>query len=123
MFISSEGSHDYLIKNCLAIVLGERTPGYEGLILEKPIFGLAENWYYGDLIKNLFSEDKFSYVDIINLQIPNKQDIISSLSKNLHNIIVQSACLNSIDDFNINENTRKFSKILNLWLNKIQKIN
>ena len=73
--------------------------------------------------KNLFSEDKFSYVDIINLQIPNKQNIISSLSKNLHNIIVQSACLNSIDDFNINENTRKFSKILNLWLNKIQKIN
>ena len=113
-----EGSHDYLIKNCLAVVLGRGTPGYEGLILEKPIFGLAENWYYGDLIKNLFSEDKFSYVDIMNLQIPNKENIISSLSKNLHNIIVQSAYLISINDFNIYENTRKFCRILNLWLKK-----
>lgn len=118
-----EGSHDYLIKNCLALVLGRGTPGYEGLILEKPIFGLAENWYYGDLIKNLFSEDKFSYIDIMNLQIPDKENIISSLSKNLHNIIMKSASVNSINDFNINKNTRKFSKILNLWLNKLQKIN
>ena len=113
-----EGSHDYLIKNCLAVVLGRGTPGYEGLILEKPIFGLAENWYYGDLIKNLFSEDKFSYVDIMNLQIPNKENIISSLSKNLHSIIVQSDYLISANDFNIYENTRKFCKILNLWLKK-----
>ena len=59
----------------------------------------------------------------MNLQIPNKENIISSLSKNLHNIIMKSASLNSINDFNINENTRKFSKILNLWLNKLQKIN
>ena len=113
-----EGSHDYLIKNCLALVLGRGTPGYEGLILEKPIFGLAENWYYGDLIRNLFSEDKFSYIDIMNLQIPDKENIISSLSKNLHNIIVQSAYLTAINDFNIKENTRKFCEILNLWIKK-----
>ena len=57
------------------------------------------------------AEDKFSYVDIMNLQIPNKENIISSLSKNLHNIIVQSVYLTAIKHFNITENTRKFCEI------------
>ena len=112
-----EGSHDYLIRNCSSLVVGRGTAGYEGIILNKPVFALSDNWYYEGLTNNLFSEKKLTQQDLINIKIPTKEKILENISSNTHSFVSQSAYLIQIKDFNIFTNTKKFISLVNLWLN------
>ena len=116
----ADGSHDYLIKNCLSVIVGRSTPGYEGVLIGKPVFGVTDNWYYENLIKNLFSKLKYSLKDIYKIKTYDQETVINTISNNVHQLVVTSEGIKNIKEFNISLNTNLLINIIRLWLNETE---
>jgi hypothetical protein len=116
----ADGSHDNLIKSCLSVIVGRSTPGYEGVLIGKPVFGVTQNWYYENLIENLFSKYKYSLKDIYKIKTYTQETVINTISKNIHLLTTTPESIKNIKVFNISENTNCLINIIRIWLNELE---